>query len=137
MESTISDHQCPFCDIRKTSGQSRILKSNEYAFLIRDGYPVTEGHSLIIPNRHVSSFFNLKETEREAMWELVQAEKAELDKQYKPAAYNLGINDGPAAGQTVPHCHLHVIPRYEEPNKDPRGGVRWVIPEKADYWSDK
>lgn len=126
---------CPFCGIHQTPSHNSIVQSNEHAFLIRDGYPVSEGHSLIIPHRHTASFFDLTPTEQEAMFALLEQAKAELDNQYQPAGYNIGINDGAAAGQTVPHCHMHVIPRYEEPGKDPRGGVRWVVPERADYWS--
>jgi diadenosine tetraphosphate (Ap4A) HIT family hydrolase len=69
------------------------------------------------------------------MLALLELSKKELDQSLNPQGYNIGINDGVAAGQTVPHCHMHLIPRYEETNKDPRGGVRWVVPEKADYWS--
>ncbi|GAB3111692.1 HIT family protein [Aestuariicella hydrocarbonica] len=127
---------CPFCGISQAPAHDRILHSNEHAFVIRDGYPVTEGHSLIIPHRHVGSFFDLTPAEQEAMFSLLEQAKADLDHSLNPAGYNIGINDGAAAGQTVPHCHLHLIPRYNEPGKDPRGGVRWVVPEKADYWSN-
>ena len=130
---------CPFCEIASDSKHDRILNQNENAFAIRDGYPVTNGHTLIIPKRHVSSFFELAASERQSMAELLDEAQHSLDAQYQPAGYNIGINDGSAAGQTVPHCHMHLIPRYDEDNKergaDPRGGVRWVVPEKADYWS--
>ncbi|WP_439135686.1 HIT family protein [Pseudomaricurvus sp.] len=126
---------CPFCGIHQTPDDSRLLQSNEHAFLIRDGYPVSEGHSLIIPRRHTGSFFDLTPAEQEAMFALLEQAKVDLDNTLRPAGYNIGINEGAAAGQTVPHCHMHLIPRYDEPGKDPRGGVRWVVPEKADYWS--
>jgi len=105
--------------------------------VIRDGYPITQGHTLIIPKRHVGSFFDISQQERQGLFELIDLAKADLDKEFKPASYNIGINDGEAAGQTVPHLHIHLIPRYHEAGKDPRGGVRWVVPEKADYWSEQ
>lgn len=128
---------CPFCLIANNDTQGRIIEENGYAFLIRDGFPVSPGHSLIIPKRHVSSFFESTHDEKLAMIELLEKAKGELDKKYQPASYNIGINDGCAAGQTVPHCHIHLIPRYDNDASDPRGGVRWVIPDKADYWSDR
>lgn len=130
-----SSSLCPFCGISQTPSHHRILQNNEHAFMIRDGYPVSEGHSLIIPHRHIGSFFDLNPAEQEAMFVLLKQTKVELDRVFHPAGYNIGINDGSAAGQTVPHCHMHLIPRYDDPTKDPRGGVRWVVPEKADYWS--
>ena len=108
---------------------------NDAAVLIRDGYPVSPGHSLVIPKRHVSSFFDATEVEQSAMLALLDHAKAQLDAELKPDGFNIGINDGQAAGQTVPHLHLHLIPRYTGDQQDPRGGVRWVIPGKADYWS--
>lgn len=115
----------------------RIIEQNSEAFLIEDGFPVTPGHSLIIPKRHIKSLFNTTSIERNSLFSLIEKAKAILDKKYKPSAYNVGVNDGPAAGQTIPHLHIHLIPRYEEPESDPRGGIRWVIPEKADYWSKR
>jgi len=133
---------CPFCAIAQYSEHEFIIAHNTYAILIRDGYPVTPGHSLIIPKRHVGSYFDITDAEKQCLQELLELAKAQLDSAYQPSDYNIGINDGPAAGQTVPHCHIHLIPRYEpgsphgEDGGDPRGGVRWVVPGKADYWSD-
>jgi len=121
---------CPFC----TLPPERILARNEYGGVLRDLYPVSRGHTLVIPWRHVGSFFDLTPEERAGLMALVEGAKAALDAEIRPDAYNLGLNDGPAAGQTVPHCHLHLIPRCAGDLKDPRGGVRWVIPEKAKYW---
>ena len=121
---------CPFC----TLPPERILARNEYGGVLRDLYPVSAGHTLVIPWRHVSSFFDLTPEERAGLLALVEGAKAALDAEMRPDAYNLGLNDGPAAGQTVPHCHLHLIPRYAGDQEDPRGGVRWVIPGKAKYW---
>lgn len=124
---------CPFC----TLPPGRIVQENEYAVWIYDGFPVSPGHSLIIPKRHVGSFFEANIDERTAMLALLDKAKASVEEVYQPVAYNIGINDGPAAGQTVPHLHLHLIPRYSGDVADARGGVRWVIPDKADYWSGR
>ena len=123
--------ECPFCALPG----SRVIDSDPNALVIRDGFPVAQGHTLIIPRRHVGSFFEVSRAERESLFALLERAKAELDKRYSPDGYNVGINDGPAAGQTVPHLHIHLIPRYNGDRPDPRGGVRWIIPDKADYWS--
>lgn len=124
---------CPFC----TLPPERIVQENEHAIWIYDGFPVSPGHSLIIPKRHVGSFFEVSTEERMAMLALLDKAKAAVHVEYRPHAYNIGINDGPAAGQTVPHLHLHLIPRYTGDVSDARGGVRWVIAEKADYWTGR
>ena len=122
---------CPFC----TLPPERITRQNDRGIVIRDGYPISPGHTLIIPKRHIGSFFQLETQERDALFQLVEKAKGELDEEFKPDAYNIGINDGPSAGQTVPHLHIHLIPRYQGDQDDPRGGVRWIIPENAKYWS--
>ncbi len=124
---------CPFC----TLPQDRIVDQNDLALVIRDGFPVSPGHTLVIPKRHVGSFFDLNEAEAQSMLALLKAAKIILDKEFSPDSYNIGINDGPQAGQTVPHVHMHLIPRYQGDIEDPRGGVRWLIPQKADYWSER
>ena len=124
---------CPFCQIPS----ERIIAQNEHAFAIRDAFPVSPGHTLIIPKRHVSSFFDITQEEKLALLALLDEAKAGLESEFHPHSYNIGINDGPAAGQTVPHLHIHLIPRYKNDVPDPRGGVRWVVAEKADYWSKK
>ncbi|ALO47619.1 HIT family protein [Pseudohongiella spirulinae] len=122
---------CPFCAL----GERELLASNTSGFSIFDNYPISPGHALIIPRRHVGSFFELSKTERDDLFDLIEQVKAKLDGQFAPDSYNIGINDGPAAGQTIGHCHIHLIPRYRGDMPDPRGGVRWIIPGKADYWS--
>lgn len=124
--------ECPFCAVES----HRIVASNSLAFAIRDGYPVSPGHTLAIPNRHVESFFDLSADEQEALFDIVREQKRVLDREFSPQAFNIGINDGPAAGQTVPHVHAHLIPRYRADVADPRGGVRWVLPAAARYWKD-
>jgi diadenosine tetraphosphate (Ap4A) HIT family hydrolase len=122
---------CPFC--RLPAG--RQLLANDRAIAIRDGFPVSPGHTLVVPRRHVGSFFEVTDEERSDLLELLMQARQDLEREFSPAGYNVGINDGRAAGQTVPHLHIHLIPRYLGDREDPRGGVRWVLPEKADYWS--
>lgn len=122
---------CPFCSLPS----ERIVEANNFAYWIYDGFPVSPGHSLIIPKRHVGSFFEVTLEERLAMLELLDKAKATVTQEQNPDAFNIGINDGSAAGQTVPHLHMHLIPRYKGDIADARGGVRWVIPDKADYWT--
>ena len=123
---------CPFCQL----DPSKHLFSNDFAIAITDGFPISRGHSLIIPKRHFPSLFDATEEERAALWELLDQTRDHLQKQYHPDAFNIGINDGIAAGQTVMHLHIHLIPRYSGDTEDPRGGIRWVMPEKAPYWNE-
>jgi diadenosine tetraphosphate (Ap4A) HIT family hydrolase len=101
---------------------------------IYDGFPVSRGHSLIIPKRHIASFFEITIEEQTAMFELLAKARHLLQAEHNPDGFNIGINDGAAAGQTVMHLHIHLIPRYAGDTDDPRGGVRWIMPEKAPYW---
>jgi len=126
---------CPFCEINSKDVDSRIIDQNEYAFVIRDGFPISSGHTLVIPKRHVGSFFEISQQEQTALYDLLKKIKLDCDKELHPDAYNIGINDGVAAGQTVPHLHIHLIPRYQGDKEDPRGGIRWLFPDKANYWS--
>jgi diadenosine tetraphosphate (Ap4A) HIT family hydrolase len=123
---------CPFCapDLPST------VSSSAHAAAIPDAYPVTEGHLLVIPRRHVESVFDLDEAEQADLWSLVARVRDELRRRPGVVACTVGVNDGPAAGQIVRHAHVHVIPRREGDVPDPRGGVRWVIPERAAYWHD-
>lgn len=126
----MSETSCPFCELPA----ERIVFSADEALVIHDAFPVSPGHTLVIPRRHVRSLFELTEIERDCMFELLAQAKAELDHSFQPDGFNIGINDGAAAGQTVQHLHLHLIPRYRGDVPDPRGGVRWVMPDKAKYW---
>ena len=103
---------------------------------ICDGYPVSPGHALVIPRRHIPSLFDATEPEQSALLSMVNSTKAIIDERHHPDGYNIGVNVGAAAGQTVFHLHLHVIPRFVGDVKDPRGGVRHVIPAKANYTLD-
>jgi len=122
---------CPFC-ARVEAGDLRI--ANALAAAFADGFPVSPGHTLVIPRRHVASYFELTRDEQTAVWDLVSRVKAALDREHSPAGYNVGANVGAAGGQTVWHAHVHVIPRYAGDVEDPRGGVRWVIRARAPYW---
>jgi diadenosine tetraphosphate (Ap4A) HIT family hydrolase len=128
----MSDSHCPFCK----PAAERIVRAFDAVLVLRDGFPISPGHTLIVPRRHVASFFGLEAGEQAAMLDALTWAKAELERQHHPDAFNVGLNDGPAAGQTVPHCHIHLIPRYRGDVADPRGGVRWIIPDKAKYWGD-
>ncbi len=130
MSNSKADKPCPFC----RTAVAEIIAEHPLAFAKRDGYPLSKGHTLIIPRRHVASFFDCTPEERVAILELLDASKVTIDHLHRPDGYNIGINNGEAAGQTVMHLHIHLIPRYAGDRADPRGGVRWIFPEKAAYW---
>ncbi len=127
------DHRekgCLFCEIPT----ERIIAENELAYAIRDGYPVTELHALVIPRRHVASYFDLGRPEINACNQLLERIKKELiESDIDITGFNVGINDGEDAGQTIFHCHIHLIPRRKGDMEEPRGGVRRVIPGKQKY----
>ena len=123
-------NDCVFCNL----DESRIEIENDLALSFKDLYPVTNGHTLVIPKRKVQSFFDLTEEETAAMFELLHLQKEDLkNNDYSITGFNIGINDGEDAGQTIMHCHIHLIPRRSGDMEDPRGGVRGVIPEKQSY----
>lgn len=122
--------KCPFCSIPS----EQVLIEHPLAVAKPDGYPISKGHTLIVPRRHVVTFFETTGDERLAIMKLLDEMKAMLDREHRPDGYNIGINNGAAAGQTVMHLHVHLIPRYAGDQPDPRGGVRWVLPDKAAYW---
>ena len=122
---------CHFCCLP----ENRIIFETNYSFVIRDGFPVSDGHTLVIPKRHIPSIFDATPEEQTDILVALEKSKKQLDETLNPSGYNIGINDGSSAGQTVMHLHVHLIPRYSGDQEDPRGGVRWIFPEKADYWS--
>ena len=126
----MTQSDCPFCNV----DQSKVLLANEHAMAFPDGFPVTPGHSLIVPKRHISSLFEATKEETAALFDLVAEMRELLLTENAPDGFNVGINDGAAAGQTVMHLHIHLIPRYAGDTEDPRGGVRWIMPVKAPYW---
>ena len=123
----LSNKECIFCQMKD------YILENELAYAIYDKYPVGKGHMLFIPKRHVKDFFDITKEEREAIFELIDEGKKLLDEKYSPDSYNVGINCGEHAGQTIMHVHVHLIPRYIGDMKDPTGGIRGVIPYKMKY----
>ena len=131
--ATMPNATCPFCEIEF----ERVWLRNETGLVLWDGYALSEGHSLVVPIRHVASLFDLSFDELSSLWELVSEARNQLAAKSNPDGFNVGVNDGEAAGQTVMHAHIHIIPRWRQDVADPRGGVRWVLPDKAKYWNDK
>lgn len=121
---------CPFCEPEA----DRVWFENDLGIVLWDAFPVTQGHVLVVPRRHVARIAELSENEQAALWALVMKARTRLDDDLHPDGFNIGVNDGRAAGQTVMHAHIHVIPRRDGDVEDPRGGVRWVISDKARYW---
>lgn len=124
---------CPFCN----PSPERILLENELCLALYDGYPVSRGHTLIVPRRHVSSVFELSAQETAEICKMIDMARPILREREGAEGFNIGINDGTVAGQTIDHAHVHLIPRYKGDVRDPRGGIRWVIPAKAVYWSER
>ena len=121
---------CPFCH----RDPARALAEDDLTVIYQDGFPISPGHTLIIPKRHVATLFEATEAEQQALLKTLNRAKSILDETHNPDGYNIGINHSEAGGQTVFHLHIHLIPRYKGDCEDPRGGVRWVLPEKARYW---
>jgi diadenosine tetraphosphate (Ap4A) HIT family hydrolase len=122
------NNPCLFCtDPRGVSIQ------HELAYSARDSYPASQGHTVVIPRRHVASFFDLTPEEVAGCMDLIKEEKKLIDEEFKPDGYNIGVNVGPAAGQSIFHVHIHIIPRYKGDVENPQGGVRHVIPKKGHY----
>lgn len=130
MLTTTGTFRCALCAI----AEGRIWLRNEHAIAINDKYPLADGHTLVLPRRHVPRLFDLPPDEYAALWQLVAEARAELVTKLDPDGFNVAVNDGPAAGQTIMHCHVHIIPRRIGDSPDPRGGVRWVLPQRAPYW---
>ena len=122
---------CLFCNLPS----ERIIKKTKYFNIIKDLYPISKGHTLITTINHYRYLRDLPEEAVKELWSLVIVTQKLLMKEYVCSDFNIGINDGPDAGQTINHFHLHIIPRYEGDVKNPKGGVKWIITEKADYWS--
>ena len=110
-----------------------ITRQNQYAYCARDSYPVSRGHSLIIPFRHCADFFDLEPAEHAACCELLIAERDAIAADFEPDGYNVGVNVGAAGGQSILHAHVHLIPRYQGDHPQPRGGVRHILPNMANY----
>ncbi len=121
--------ECPFCSL----DPGRVVAETESAVAIRDAFPLAEGHTLVIPRQHVSSIYELSPEQQAGLWEFVSYIRLRLIGQYRIDSFNIGFNDGLDAGQTVPHAHIHIIPRRAGDVPDPRGGIRWIIADKAPY----
>jgi diadenosine tetraphosphate (Ap4A) HIT family hydrolase len=121
--------KCPFCSLPP----ERIVAEDPLVYVIRDAFPASPGHTLIIPKRHIRSITEATDLEQIALWQALASARAVLDREHHPDGYNMGINDGEAAGQTVMHLHLHLIPRYRGDVANPRGGIRHCIPGKGHY----
>jgi len=126
----IREEGCLFCEIQK----ERILDQDDLFYVIRDGFPVTDLHTLVIPKRHVETYFDLYQPELNSCNRMIQKFKQQIEKEdVSVKGFNIGINNGEVSGQTIFHCHIHLIPRREGDVKNPRGGVRGVIPNKQEY----
>ena len=125
----MSDGDSPFLAIPA----SEWLAANRSAFVIADRFPVSPGHVLVVPRRLIGTWWEATDQERADLLALIDKVKGQLDAELRPDGYNVGFNVGAAAGQTVGHLHIHVIPRYRGDMADPRGGVRHVIPSKGNY----
>jgi len=121
--------KCPFCNPLPED----IVAKNDICYARWDLYPVSRGHLLVIPFRHTLDFFSMTPKEKGALISLIDTCKDVIETEFSPAGYNIGFNVGLAGGQTVMHCHCHVIPRYVGDVPDPRGGIRGVVPGKRGY----
>ena len=126
----IREEGCLFCEIQK----ERILDQDDLFYVIRDGFPVTDLHTLVIPKRHVETYFDLYQPELNSCNRIIKKLKHQIEKDdVSVKGFNIGINNGELAGQTIFHCHIHLIPSREGDVENPRGGVRGVIPNKQEY----
>lgn len=122
---------CPFCT-RIEDGE--VIERSALAVAFADAFPISPGHTLVVARRHEADFFSLSDMEQAAMWVVALRARDRIVADHEPTGFNVAINVGADAGQTVDHAHLHIVPRYAGDVDDPRGGVRWVIPEHARYW---
>jgi diadenosine tetraphosphate (Ap4A) HIT family hydrolase len=127
---TDNHESCVFCDYIKNRN---FVMDNDYAIAVYDNFPVNKGHMLIIPKRHFASFFDASADEISAIDDLIKKAKSLLDNKLNPDGYNIGINIGEAAGQTIFHLHIHLIPRYFGDAENPRGGIRKFKPALVEY----
>ncbi len=124
---------CLFCTLR----DERIIGQCDLTVTFLDTYPASPGHTLIITKRHIGTYFDVSEAEQNAIAKAIQKAKLLIDEEFSPDGYNIGVNNGEAAGQSIKHLHVHLIPRYQGDVANPKGGVRWVIANKANYWNEK
>lgn len=122
--------ECPFCHPESW----RIRLETEVGRAIEDLFPVAEGHTLVIPRRHLRTIYDLPEEDQAALWELTRTVRDDLVEELRPEGFTIGLNEGQAAGQSVDHAHIHVIPRFLGDVPDPTGGIRAIFPHRARYW---
>lgn len=122
---------CPFCHV----AAERVVAESALTLTIRDAFPVSPGHTLVIPKRHFAGLFEATADEIAEIWQALRLAADDLSAKHHPDGFNVGVNVGAAAGQTVMHLHVHLIPRYSGHQPEPRGGIRRIFPELADYWS--
>ena len=123
---------CLFCHLPGGS----VVAESRHALAIRDRYPVSNGHTLVIPKAHAATIFDQSADVQADIWRLVAQVRNELQSEFRPDGFNVGLNEGTAAGQTVQHAHVHIIPRSHGDVADPKGGIRWVLPARAAYWDE-
>jgi len=124
--------KCFFCDIQSSTDDKRITETDSF-FSRFDDFPVSPGHAVIVPKKHVGSFFQLTKPELKELYDLLRQTKLLIDREHRPDGYNVGLNEGTAAGQTIAHVHVHLIPRYAGDVADPAGGIRNIIPMAGNY----
>ncbi len=123
------NNPCIFCHPKA----HEIIEETEHALLIQDEFPVSRGHCLIVPKRHIATYFEATEEENRDFFALMNEAKTGIEAEHQPDGYNIGCNNGEPAGQSVFHLHIHIIPRYVGDVENPKGGVRWVVPKSATY----
>lgn len=131
MKKKYNMEECVFCKWKEE--KEKIILENELAFARYDEFAVSNGHMLFMTKRHVKDFFGTTNEEKKAIFDLVDKAKSIIDEKYNPSGYNIGMNCGVSAGQSVMHVHVHLIPRYDGDVENPRGGVRGVIPKNQSY----
>ena len=124
------DEDCRFC---MSKPGRRVMVEGKHGFAAYDKHPASEGHFLVVSYRHFFDYFDITDEERDDLWSLVAEGKKMVDEKFNPDGYNVGINIGKWAGQSIPHLHIHVIPRYKGDVENPKGGVRGVIPANKLY----
>jgi diadenosine tetraphosphate (Ap4A) HIT family hydrolase len=129
----VAEKACPFCRI----ASEQIIAESSLTLSIRDAFPVSPGHTLVIPKRHFSDLFDATDDEIAEIWHALRQAADTLGAELHPDGFNVGVNVGEAAGQTVSHLHVHLIPRHAGDQPDPRGGIRRIFPELADYWTPR
>lgn len=120
------EHKCYFCDIQ--GNIDGLILENDAFFSAYDKAPVNKGHALVISKQHVLSFFHFTSEQITQLYDFIKATKTEIDRQHRPDGYNIGVNDGKAAGRSIDHVHIHLIPRYAGDVENPRGGIRNMFP---------